>query len=434
MSTHASLPSSPRMFYGYWIVAFAFLCLTMCIGCGSFVFSLFVSPLQTDLAWTRGEIMVGFTIFWVMMGVASPLFGRVLDKHGARRAIPMGAVVMGLGFVVLNMVDSLALFYLGYVLVGAGAAGIGPVPTSAIVSNWFRKKRGTAVGITSAGIGAGGVVMAPIVGYLLENFDWRTAYLAMAIIIWVAIIPLSLLLVRTRPEDMGLHPDGEPERKDLSGSDTGSRVAWGFSLRQAAATLPFWLIALSYLLGNFSSMGGLQAQVPNLNDIGFPTATAAAALGAIGLGSGVGKIFFGWLCDRMQPRLASAIGLALQCAAVLILLQVRPDSSMALVWAYALLMGFGAGSWLPTMSMLVGRSFGLAFYGSVFGVVNLAQSIGTATGPLVAGVMFDNMGTYRWAFILFAALYGIAIPAVMLVRRPKAIVSVRAQDSRAAIT
>lgn len=419
MRTHPSLPTASRFFYGYWIVAFAFLCLTICIGCGSFVFSLFVSPLQAELHWSRGEIMMGFTIFWVMMGVASPLFGRVLDRHGARRAIPLGAIVMGLGFLVVSVMDSLLLFYLGYVLVGVGAAGIGPVPTSAIVSNWFRKKRGTAVGITSAGIGAGGFIMAPIVGYLLSAFDWRTAYLSMAVIVWVSIIPLSLLLVRTRPEDVGLHPDGALEAEETHRTGAGNGVVWGFSLRQAAATLPFWLIAVSYLLGNFSSMGGLQAQVPNLNDIGFPTATAAAALGAIGFGSGVGKVFFGWLCDRMQPRLASAIGLTLQCAAVLILLQLRSDSPAALIWTYALLMGFGAGSWLPTMSMLVSGSFGLAFYGSVFGVVNLAQSVGTAVGPLVAGVMYDTMGTYRWAFMLFAALYAIAIPAVLLVRRPK---------------
>lgn len=419
MSTHATRGATPRFFFGYWIVAFAFLCLTMCIGCGSFVFSLFVNPLQTDLVWSRGEIMVGFTIFWVMMGVASPLFGRVLDRHGARRAIPLGAIVMGLGFVILSVMKSLPVFYLGYVLVGSGAAGIGPVPTSAIVSNWFRRKRGTAVGITSAGIGAGGFIMAPVVGYLLETADWRTAYFAMAIIIWVAIIPLALLVVRTRPEDMGLHPDGASGAPAAGGGTSVDGMTWGLTLRQAAATLPFWLIAVSYFLGNFSSMGGLQAQVPNLNDIGFPTATAAAALGAIGFGSGVGKIFFGWLCDRIQPRLASAIGLSLQCAALVILLQVRSDSPAVLIWAYALLMGFGAGSWLPTMSILVSRSFGLAFYGSVFGVVNLAQSVGTATGPLLAGVMFDSMGTYRWAFILFAALYAIAIPSVLMVRRPQ---------------
>ncbi len=421
MSTqHRSSSTPSRVFYGYWLVGFAFLCLTVCIGCGSFVFSLFVSPLQAELGWGRGEIMVGFTLFWLMMGVASPLFGRILDKHGARRAIPLGAVIMGFGFVVLSLMNGLPQFYLGYVLVGVGAAGIGPVPTSAIVSNWFKRKRGTTVGITSAGIGAGGVVMAPIVGYMLESYDWHAAYLAMAVIVWAAIIPLAFLLVRTRPEDVGLHPDGASHADEIPPGTAGNGLVWGFTLRQAALTLPFWLIALSYLFGNFSSMGGLQAQVPNLNDIGYPTATAAAALGAIGFGSAVGKVFFGWLCDRIQPRWASAIGLSLQCTAVLILLQVRPDSSMGLIWAYSLLMGFGAGSWLPTMSMLVSRSFGLAYYGSVFGIVNLAQSVGTAIGPLVAGVMFDSMGTYRWAFILFAALYGIAIPSVLLVRRPAA--------------
>ncbi len=418
MSTRASQILRPRrFFYGYWIVAFTFLCLLISIGCGSFIYSLFVQSLQSVLGWSRGEIMVGFTIFFVMMGVASLPVGRLVDKRGAKLVIVLGAIVMGLGFVLLSVMSQLYLFYLGYVLVGTGAAGIGSVPCSAVVSNWFKKKRGLAVGLMSSGIGAGGVVMAPVAGYLIEMLGWRGAYFSMAVIVWLSIIPLALLTVRTRPAEMGLHPDGAPVAEAPPEFRPGTSA--GLTLRQAAAASAFWLLAVSYLFGNFSSMGGLQSQGPNLIDLGFRTEAAAVALGAIGFGSGVGKFIFGWLCDKMSARYASAIGLSLQASGLIVVLQVDSSSSMAIIWTYSLLMGFGAGSWLPTVSMLTSNSFGLAHYGSIFGMISLLLNLGTATGPLVAGMLYDSMGTYHWAFVLFAALYAISLPAVLLVRRPK---------------
>ncbi len=408
-----------RVFYGYWLVAATFLFMLLSYGCGSFVFSLFVNPLQSAFGWGRGQVMVGFTIFFLVQGLVSPLVGRLVDRNGPRGVIALGAVTTGLGFVLASYTSSLVVFYVSYVIIGAGSAGMGIVPCSAVVSNWFKRKRGMALGVMSAGLGAGGVVMAPLVARLLETSDWRTAYLTMAIIIWVVSIPLALALIRTRPSDMGLHPDGDAVSSDgaRASTSTGSGGK-GLSLRQASKTAAIWLIGISFFVSGFSNTGALHAPVPFLEDIGFPTAIAASALGTLGLGSATGKIFFGWLCDRIPPKRACALGLALQLGGILVLLTIHADSPLALIWAYALLLGFGVGSWFPTMSMLVSRTFGLAYYGAVFGVIAFLESAGTAIGPLFAGLMFDATGTYYHAFVTFALLYAVAIPAILLVKRP----------------
>ncbi len=410
----------PRVFYGYWLVVVTFIFLLLCIGCGSFSFSLFVRPLEASFGWGRGQVMAGFTLFFVTMGVASPVIGRFVDRFGARPVIPVGAVVMGLGFVLVSQMSQLWLFYLSYVVIGLGGAGIGQVPSSAIISNWFKKRRGAAIGLMSAGVGAGGFVVAPVVARIITDLGWRTAYFSMAVMVWVVAIPLALLVVRTRPSEMGLYPDGASKPPDApAGASNPTAEASSFTLKQAARTSTFWLIAVSYFFGCFSSMGLTQAPVPFLEDIGYPVEMAAAAIGMMGVGSAVGKAVFGWLCDRMQPRHAWAIGQAMQVCAALILLNITADSPVILIWVFALLLGLGMGAWLPTLSMLASTNFGLLFYGAVFGAVNMAQSAGTATGPFFAGLMYDATGTYYWVFVIFAALFGIGIPAVLLVKRPK---------------
>ncbi len=406
-----------RVFYGYWIVAATFLCLTVAMGAGSFAFSLFVQPLQESMAWTRGQIMAGYTVFFVTMGLVSPMVGRIVDLQGARRIMPLGGLVMGLGFAVLSVMHALWMLYFGYVLVGIGAAGFGSVPCSAVVSNWFKKKRGTAIGLMSSGIGAGGVIIPPVVGHLLGTIGWNGAYFALALMVWLIIIPISLVAIRTRPAELGLYPDNVIE---IPGDSAGGRRSPqdGIPLSMAVATSAFWLIAVSFVLSAFGRMGSLQSQGPNLIDLGFSAATAALALSIIGFGSGIGKFIFGWLCDRTSQKLAGAVGILLQTAGILVILSVTANSSMPAIWVYSLLLGLGAGSWLPILSMLTSDSFGLKYYGSIFGVISLMLNIGTASGPLVAGIMFDSVGTYRSAFLLCLILSIAAVPMILLVKRP----------------
>jgi len=420
MSHNARQERTGRPFYGYYLLAVTFLFLLLFNGSGIWVFSLFVKPLGASLGWSRGQVMAGFTIYYAMVGIASPVVGRLVDRYGARPVIPAGAVIVGLGFLIVSRMSELYLFYLGYVIVGAGAAAMGPVPCSAIVSNWFRRKRGLALGLMAAGIGAGGIVVAPFIGFMLSNYGWRAAYLSLGVILVAITVPLALGFVRTRPSEMGLYPDGDDAPiEDASDPERAIGESASFTLKQAVRTRTFWLIAVAYAAYGFGSGGAQQGSVPFLDDMGYPIATAVTALGMIGAGSTIGKVLFGRLCDKMPANRAFAIGLGLWLSGVLVLLTVRADSPQIVIWTYATLVGFGSGAWLPTLSMLAGSRFGLRHYGAVLGALSICMSTGVASGPLFSGVMHDATGSYFAVFVICAGLLLVAIPTVLFAKRPK---------------
>jgi len=410
------VPGNKRPFYGWWIVLATFLCNVVTFGCAFYSFSLFVTPLQQGLSWSRGDVMAGFSLYFLMSGFVAPQVGKLVDRYGARVVMTCGAVVLGVGFLVLSLMSTLWQFALGYALVGLGAAGSGQVPTSAVVSNWFIRRRGTAVGLMASGVGGGGLVLAPVVGaYLLPHLGWSQAYLVLAILCWAIIIPLVLFVIRTRPEEKGLAAYGAEVGARTAGP---SRPLQGVTLKVAAGTVAFWLIVVTYLLSQFAQVGAIQNQVPFLEEAGFPIAVTAGVVGAVGLGSALTKFGFGWLCDRIQARYALAIGLLLQIVSIIILMNVTADSQASMAWAYAIAMGLGIGSWLPCMSMLVSGYFGMANYGAIFGAVTIPYAVGSAIGPLAAGRMYDASGNYNGVFVLFLVFLIVSAATILAARRP----------------
>jgi MFS family permease len=183
-------------------------------------------------------------------------------------------------------------------------------------------------------------------------------------------------------------------------------------------TSGFWLIAVSFLAGGFSQVGITQSQVPYLEDTGFPAALAASVLGTVGLGSLIGKVIFGWLCDRIPAKFAWSIGLVLTLVSIAILMNVKIESAVAMVWLYAAFMGVSAGAWLPSMSILVSTNFGLTNYGIIFGVISFFHIVGSAVGPFTTGYVYDTLGSYQWAFIILLALCMVAIITILVARFP----------------
>jgi sugar phosphate permease len=411
---------SSKIFYGYWILVAAFFFAFIFSGCGFYSFSLFVVPLEADLGWDRGRIMLALTLSFLASGLTGPLVGRIVDRYGARKVIATGALVGAIGYILASLVNELWQFYGSFIINGLAMAGVGPVPTTAVISNWFKKRRGTAIGIMSAGIGAGGLVLSPLLGgYLIPNFGWRMAYLALALFV-AALIPLALLVIKTKPSEMGgLYPDGDSAPSEATETKTATSAPKGLTLRTAISTSTLWLIALSFFTFGIAEVGVLQNEVPYLQGVGFSAAMAAGIHGMVGLWSTIGKFAFGWLCDKIKASYACAIGTALQIVGTLLLMNIGLESPPAMIWIYVFLIGLGVGNWLPTMSMLVSTNFGLLAYGAIFGMIGFALSLGASIAPFLTGYMYDAMGTYHPVFVMLAISYTVSMLSVLFVRRPK---------------
>jgi MFS family permease len=404
----------PRIFYGYWILLASFLSLSISTGCGAFTFSLFVNPLQEELGWNRGETMAAFTLSFLVLGIASPFIGRLVDRYEPRIVISAGALIAGAGFYLLSEVESLHQFYLAYTIIGAGVAASAQIPTTSVVSNWFNKRRGLAIGILSMGVGAGGFALVPLIGiYLIPNFGWRTAYFFQAIIFWT-LIPLALLVIKTRPSYTSTSSNdvfqAATEREEFSTAPVK------LSIRKTLASLSFRLISIYIVISSFSSLGIIQNQVPYLEDMGFMTSIAVTTLSICSLVSALAKLAFGWLCDHIPVKHACIIGLAFQVASIMLLLSINITTPLLVIWLYAVIFGLGQGSWLPTMSMLTSTHFGMASYGSIFGMLDFFQNTGAALGPLFAGYLYTLTNGYHQSFIIFLALYIIAIPSILILK------------------
>ncbi len=408
-----------RIFYGYWILLVGFLCEVITHGCIAYGFSLYVIPLTNEFGWSRAAIMAGNLVSSLTLGLTSPLIGRAVYKWGSRWVITWGALVMGIGFALLSTIHTPWQFYASYLIVGIGGTATGVIPTSMVIVNWFKKRRGLAIGILGTGIGVGGFIMPIILGRnVIPNLGWRAGYLVSGIISIAILIPLVLWIIKMKPEDMGLLPDNDTVAENKERVIKEAKE-YGLNLAQARKTFAFWIIGLGFFVFGIANGNIFQNHVPHLRDIGFQATATASVLSLVGIGSAIGKFSFGWLCDYIRPKYILIIGSALQAASTLILMNVTLGSSQVSLWLYAFLLGLGIGSWLPALSLTTSNTFGLVSYGVIFGVYNLLFQVAGSLGPWIGGRIFDTTGSYDIAFKLGLILFAIVVPCMLLVRRPR---------------
>jgi MFS family permease len=411
-------------FYGWRIAAAAFGILFVSVGIALYTPPVFLPKLEQEFGWSRAAISAATSIGALVSALLSPLVGGWIDRWGARRVMSIGGLLMASGFLLLSQMDSLWQMYAFNLLAAMGVTCVAWIPNQTLISNWFERKRGLAMGITLAGIGFGGLLMAPLTSTLISALGWRFAYAGLSALIFVVVVTLSLTVVRSEPADLGLLPDGDPPAPPDADSgsaplEAGQPAADEFQgslgLGEAVRTRSFWIIALSYFLVAFGQLSIVIHLVAFLGDAGFDEDVGAWSLGlAIGASVG-GRLLFGLLADRYPKKWVMFTAVILHAPAVLVLFRI--DSVGALP-VFVPIFGIGLGGSAVLFPLLVGECFGLRAYGQILGVVMLAAALGVATGPVITGRIFDVSGSYAAAFALHVAAFLVAAFIIALLRRP----------------
>jgi len=310
------------------------------------------------------------------------------------------------------------LFITFGIVCGIGSAGIGAVVSAASVGKWFIRRRGVAIGVATIGIGFGTMLLTPLAGWIVKNYDWRTGFITLGVIILVVGVLVSqFIMKKSTPEAYGLLPDGDRLEMRTPERDNMVHVVSDAPSTHILSDNRFWIIVICFTGAIMVQMMVFVHQVPYAVDTGIDRITAASSLGAIGVASIFGRFFFGWLSDHIRdPKYSAFVGYLVMACGMLVLLNVR---TVGMLYVYALTLGFGYGCIAPMMPILLSDRFGRDVLGSAYGLMTFFTSgIAGTIGPVLGGVIYDISGSYRWAWWLNIAVL-ILISLGILALKPK---------------
>ena len=379
------------------------------VGIGFQSLPVFLEHIAADTSWGVDKLSTAGAILALAAGFATPAVGYAVDRFGARAVMIPGAILISGSFLMLGRIASINQMYALFLVFGVGLAMTTILPTQALISRWFERKRGRAMGLVSLGGGLGAVVWMPIMNRMVETLGWRDAYSVLGIIVAGVSLPSVLFLIRSSPASMGLRVDGE---SDLS-SETGTPEAeapnpteeTGYDLREALKTSSFWLIFGATFFGVFAGGGFGLHIIRFLSNSGLTSEKAVLAWAATLGVSLAGRVLFGYLSENRQKRYfvfgADVVRTASILLLVLFALGIVPLG--AAVVQLAVLYGLFIGCSAVMAPLILSETFGVKSFGKIMGVIGIPYTIGMALGQVVGGQLYKLYGNYIVAFSVFAA-------------------------------
>lgn len=407
------------LFYGWWMVATAFIFMMLIVGFALYGLPLFYNLWVAEFGWKRADIQFGNTLSKIIAGpLLGFLVGWLVDKRGPRGVMIAGALFASVALLGFSWVASIATLYVCFFSNALGYLCAGPLPNQVLLSHWFRRLRGRVMGIAYVGIGVGGMLVPWIVFFLNRHFGWRGSLCVLSMLFAIVMLIL-LLFVRRRPADLGLLPDGDEQL-----AESAAGVPPKVSLLKILKTSAFWLLAA----GSIFSIGAIGGVMQNLalyiadivpKDAVELTKTHVLSLALFA--SIAGRLTMGWLADRFTKKYVMLLTYLIVGLSIPLLLAAR--SQPALLYVFALTFGFGLGADYMLIPLMAAECFGLGALSRVLGIIIMSDSIGEATMPYLVAHVRDASGSYATGFVL---LTGLALAGAL------AILSIRYRDGKPA--
>lgn len=403
----------PPFYYGYVILFLCFLNMVFVRG-ASGSFSVFYVALLEEFHWSHGVGATIVSLNSLVYALVSPAVGYAFDRLGPRILIPLAGLLMGLGFTFSGFSNSLWELYIYYgILAAVGQGGLGFVTQSALISHWFVRRRGTAIGLATAGQGFGMIAIVPVSQLLISRLGWRAAFMLLGTLILLAIIPANAIFQRRNPGEVAQLPDGDsvgPGEGPKASRSAVKRNEW--TLTTALRSFPFWSLTAGHLALGTGLFVIYTHIVAHLVHLGFDRLLAAFILGVIGLMRVAGTFIWGYASDRLGREKAYGVSVLITLAGLICLLGVGFGSPLWSVYLAGMLYGIGHSAGNPTYGAVIGDIFSGKNVGTIFGFLEISFGLGMALGSWSGGVIFDLAGSYRWAFVLALACFVLSFLAI----------------------
>lgn len=380
------------------------IALTLALAYGTwYAYSVILVALLAEFGWSRSVLAGAFSVFTLVHGAINPVVGALCARYKPLRVMAGGGLALGAALAADSFIDTPLGLYLAFgVATAVAVAAAGWVPALVYVQREYQERLGLSIGIISAGVGVGMVVLVPLTQVLIDAFGWRVAFRVLALLAVLWIVPSSLYLLKS--QNRGQSPLEPYREKSAADASRYSQL----TLRGAMRTEAFWLLVAAFFFGNVCSQMLHVHQVAHLVEQGLPAIVAATVVGVVGLASIAAKTGGGWLSDRIDREVVYVAGVAIMAASALALLALGAAPSRWGAYGYGVLLGAGYSVTAAITPAMMSDRFNGPHFGAIVGVGLMGSAAGSAAGPWLAGTLYDATGSYTVAFLIATACAAVA--------------------------